>query len=85
VHAGGQAEENRIVATSEPRVIADLAAFVKARRSELGLTQEEVAYAAKLEQTVISRIERGVHRPGPIVAKRIALALKLSENGLFTS
>ena len=43
------------LASSDFQIIADLASFVKARRSELGLTQEDVAYAAKLEQTVRSR------------------------------
>lgn len=70
---------------SDPRLISNLAAFVKERRSELGLTQEAVAYAAKLEQTVISKIEREVRRPGPMIARRIALALRLTEGGLLVS
>jgi len=63
----------------------DLGDFVRARRQELGLTQEDVAYSAKLEQTVVSKIERGVYRPSHERARRIALALRLHENALFKS
>ena len=64
-------------------LLDNVGTFIKARRQELGLTQEDVAYAAKIEQTVISKIERGVFLPSAARAKRIALALRLDENALF--
>ena len=64
-------------------LVDDFAAVVKARRIGLGVTQEAIAYAAKLEQTVVSKIERGSHRPGAAIARRLALALKLPESALI--
>jgi transcriptional regulator with XRE-family HTH domain len=55
----------------------DFGRSIRATRIEKGLTQEAVAYKARIEQTTLSKIERGVHRPGPALASRIALALGL--------
>jgi len=74
-----------LVKNAERKVelLKNLGEFIRARRQELKLTQEDVAYAAKVEQTVISKIERGVYSPSEARARRIALALSLSENALF--
>lgn len=60
-------------------VVEDVGSRVRTVRLEKNLTQEDVAYRARIEQTVLSKIERGVQRPGPAIARRIALALGLEE------
>ena len=50
-------------------------AAVRSRRKELGLSQEELGYRAKLDRTYISGVERGVRNPTVGSLRRIARAL----------
>lgn len=50
---------------------------VRRRRLELGLTQEQLAFEAKLDLTYVGGIERGRRNPSLMVMARIADALKL--------
>lgn len=53
-----------------------LGRYIRQRRGELGLTQEELARRAGLKQTNISTIERGyILEPGPERLEAIAIAL----------
>jgi len=59
-----------------------LGRYIRKRRGELGLTQEELAARAGLKQTNISQIERGeIVEPGPerLAAIAIALGVELSD------
>ena len=40
-----------------------LAALIKLRRAELGLSQEQLALDAEIDRTFVSQIERGIGNP----------------------
>jgi DNA-binding XRE family transcriptional regulator len=59
----------------ELRKTNPIAAHLRERRFELGLTQEQVADAAGTSHTAISRLENGTHMPQLITLRRIAAVL----------
>ena len=61
----------------------DLARQVKARRRELGLSQEELAYQAGIDRTYASQIERGIGNPSLKVICALALALQVEITAFF--
>ncbi len=56
----------------ELRKTNPIAAHLRERRLELGLTQEQVADAAGTSHTAISRLEHGTHMPQLTTLRRIA-------------
>lgn len=56
----------------ELRKTNPIAAHLRERRFELGLTQEQVAAAAGTSHTAISRLENGTHMPQLGTLRRIA-------------
>lgn len=52
-----------------------VAAHLRERRYELGLTQQQVATAAGTSHTAISRLESGSHTPSLATLQRIAAVL----------
>ena len=69
---------------SEKSVVEDIGKQIRALRREKGLPQEKIAYAARIEQTQLSKMERGIVRPTPTIARRLALALELDEGAFLT-
>jgi transcriptional regulator with XRE-family HTH domain len=67
-----RAEYERIRALRE---IGPIAAHLRERRFELGLTQEQVAKAAGTSHSAVSRMEKGTHIPQLPTLQRIAAAL----------
>jgi DNA-binding XRE family transcriptional regulator len=59
----------------ELRKTNPVAAHLRERRFELGLTQEQVAEAAGTSHTAISRLESGTHMPQLATLRRIAAVL----------
>ncbi len=59
----------------ELRKANPIAAHLRERRFELGLTQEQVATAADTSHTAISRLENGTHMPQLSTLRRIAAVL----------
>jgi transcriptional regulator with XRE-family HTH domain len=59
----------------ELRKTNPIAAHLRERRFELGLTQEQVADAAGTSHTAISRLENGTHMPQLTTLRRIARVL----------
>ena len=57
------------------RTPQDLARLVRARRYELGLSQEALAHATGLDRTVLSVLERGERAMSLKVALRLAETL----------
>lgn len=51
---------------------------VRARRLALGLSQEALAYAADIDRSYMSSVERGGQNVGLVLAAQIAQALKVS-------
>ncbi len=62
-------------AIRELRKTNPIAAHLRERRYELGLTQEQVADAAGTSHTAISRLETGTHMPQLNTLRRIAAVL----------
>ena len=56
---------------------------VRKLREERGLSQEGLAFEAKLHRTYLSGVERGVRNPTVVVLERIAKALKVPSAGLL--
>jgi transcriptional regulator with XRE-family HTH domain len=56
---------------------------VKARREELGLTQEDLAGKAGIHRTYLSDIERGSRNVSLVNIERVAEALSVSLSELF--
>lgn len=54
-----------------------LAACIRRRRAELGLSQEGLALDAGIDRTFVSQIERGVGNPSLRILCRIADRLEL--------
>lgn len=67
-----RAEYERIRAL---RKTSPIAAHLRERRFELGLTQEEVAKAAETSHSAISRLEKGTQIPQLPTLQRIAAVL----------
>lgn len=63
------------------RVLGD---NVKTLRLGHGLSQEELAFQAGLDRTYISQIERGVGNPSVLVLLKIAVALGVDLQYLFS-
>jgi len=62
---------------SPPAFQTALGAAVKARREELGLTQEQVDLRADLHQRWISNVENGKRNPSYASLRRLASGLEL--------
>jgi DNA-binding XRE family transcriptional regulator len=67
-----RAEYERIHALRE---VNPIAAHLRERRFELGLTQEQVAKAAGTSHSAVSRLEKGTHIPQLPTLQRIAAVL----------
>ncbi len=67
-----------------PAFQAALGAAVKARRQELGLTQEELANSTDLHQRWISNVETGKRNPSYSSLRRLADGLDLTTSELIT-
>jgi DNA-binding XRE family transcriptional regulator len=57
------------------REASPIAAHLRERRFELGLTQEQVAKAAGTSHSAVSRLEKGTHIPQLPTLQRIAAVL----------
>ncbi len=71
-YSAARAEYARI---RELRKTNPVAAHLRERRFELGLTQQQVATAAGTSHTAISRLESGSHTPHLATLQRIAAVL----------
>lgn len=71
-YRSARAEYARIRALRETNPVA---AHLRERRFELGLTQEQVAVAAGTSHSAISRLESGTHTPSLATLQKIAAVL----------
>ncbi len=56
---------------------------IKELRTELGMTQEELANKAKVRRETIVFLEQGKYNPSLQLAHDVAVALKTTIDGLF--
>lgn len=72
---GYRAARDEYAHIRELRKTNPIAAHLRERRFELGLTQRAVATAAGTSHTAISRLESGTHTPSLATLQRIAAVL----------
>lgn len=63
---------------SRRKILLALGKLVKNRRTELGISQEELGFRANLDRTYISGIERGVRNPSLTALVSLASGLGLT-------
>jgi transcriptional regulator with XRE-family HTH domain len=68
---------------SAPDVRERFGFAVKARREELGLTQEDLAHRAGIHRTYLSDVERGGRNVCLVNIERVASALDIRLSDLF--
>ena len=69
--------------SASPAFQSALGLAVKARRGELGITQEELANDTDLHQRWISNVETGKRNPSYASLRRLAAGLDLSASELI--
>lgn len=57
---------------------------IKARRSELGLSQEELANATSMSRSFVSGVERGERQTSPTSLWRLSVTLKCRPSELWS-
>jgi transcriptional regulator with XRE-family HTH domain len=68
---------------SKDPVLLKFGAVVRARRTALGLSQEDLAHLSELDRTYIGGVERGERNVSLINIDRIAKALKTKPERLL--
>ena len=71
-----------MASTPDSHVLA-FGAAVRARREELGLSQEALGFKAKVHRTYVSDVERGARNPTVKVIWKLAVALETEPSSLF--
>ena len=61
----------------------NLGAAIRSERSELGISQDELARRSGLHRTYISDLERGTRNPSVESVEKLAAALQISMSALF--
>lgn len=69
---------------SKQKILYALGYLVKQRRTELGISQEELGLRANLDRTYISGVERGVRNPSLTALVSLADGLGISVSVLLT-
>lgn len=69
-------EEGKTVRTDPPYTLNAAARAVSAARAEAGISQKELSALSGIDQSDISKIERGVANPSVATLERIAEALR---------
>lgn len=65
------------------KVKDDIGQLLREARKDRKLSQEAVAYRAGLEQSDVSKIERGLRRPSIESARKLATAVGLDESAFL--
>ncbi len=71
------------MASAPDRQVQGFGEAVRARRTELGISQEVLGFRAKIHRTYVSDVERGARNPTVKVIWRLALALETLPSALF--
>ena len=69
--------------SAPPSLLIFLGRALKARRAELGISQEEVAHRSSLGRSYVSGVERGAINLSVGNAQRLAVAVELTLADLF--
>lgn len=66
------------------RLRLDIGKLIKAKRKEIAISQEELAFQADIDRTYVSQLERGIGNPSLHILYKVAKALQLPMETLFT-
>ena len=66
-----------------PRLQKAFGEAVRARRREIGLSQEELGFEAELHRTYVSQLERGLKSPSLATIEQLAQVLKTKPSELI--
>jgi transcriptional regulator with XRE-family HTH domain len=69
----------------ETAVIRAVAANVRQARKSIGISQEDLAFAAEVDRTYVSQVERGKRNITIVVLARLARALRTTPAELVTA
>jgi transcriptional regulator with XRE-family HTH domain len=67
----------------DPKPAIAFGAVVRARRLELGISQEALSSMASVERSHMGKIERGEHLPNLVLILRLAQALEIRPGRLI--
>jgi len=70
-------------ANPAPRLQKAFGEAVRARRRELGLSQEDLGFEAELHRTYVSQLERGIKSPSLATIEQLAQVLKTTPSDLI--
>lgn len=73
-----------MTAVRDPLLINAFAATIKARRTTMGWSQEELAWQAGVDRTFIARLESCKNQPSLSVVFALAAAMKVPVSVLMT-
>jgi transcriptional regulator with XRE-family HTH domain len=62
---------------AEAKLLSTFGRSMRSYRKQRGLSQDDLAVAAKLSRNYVSDIERGVRNPGLLALVRLSRALRL--------
>lgn len=68
---------------ADTKLIRDFGPLIRSIRKQQGRSQEDVAWRARIDQSDLSKYERGIITPRPEVVERIATALGIDMETLF--
>jgi transcriptional regulator with XRE-family HTH domain len=66
-----------------PRLQKAFGEAIRARRQELGISQEDLGFEAELHRTYISQLERGLKSPSLATIEQLAQVLKAKPSDLI--
>lgn len=66
-----------------PRLQKAFGEAIRARRRELGLSQEDLGFKAELHRTYVSQLERGLKSPSLATIEQLAQVLKTTPSDLI--
>ena len=69
--------------TYDPQPAIAFGAVVRARRLEMGISQEALSSLASVERSHMGKIERGEHLPNLVLILRLARALEIRPGELI--
>lgn len=71
-----------VESVANPRLQKRFGRVIRARREQMGVSQEELAYQANVHRTYVSMLERGVSNPTLSVIADLASALETTITSL---
>ena len=66
----------------EDKVLATVGAHILQRRTELGLSQRDLAAAAGVDRAFLARVEQGLRNPSVVVLAKVARAMHTTVGAL---